>query len=110
MAALDEALSDLQQAYGRPAIIVTTGARQQPGSVTFRRMTELMADRSQPFLLIFGTGWGLTEEVSDRADLVLEPVKGVGGYNHLSVRSAAAIIMDRLFGVHETVDIDAKRG
>jgi hypothetical protein len=47
---------------------------------------------------LFGTGWGLTEELFDRADFILEPIKGSGDYNHLSVRTAAAIILDRLLG------------
>jgi len=29
---------------------------------------------------------------------MLEPIAGTTGYNHLSVRSAAAIILDRLLG------------
>ena len=45
---------------------------------------------------MFGTGWGLAPEVIDRCDDLLEPILGVGDYNHLSVRSAAAIILDRL--------------
>jgi hypothetical protein len=49
-------------------------------------------------LLVFGTGWGLTQEVLARVDDVLEPVRGADGWNHLSVRSAAAIILDRLRG------------
>jgi hypothetical protein len=31
-------------------------------------------------------------------DYILEPVYGPGEYNHLSVRSAVAIILDRLAG------------
>jgi hypothetical protein len=49
-----------------------------------------------PQLLVLGTGWGLSAEVLERADDVLEPIAGVGDYNHLSVRCAAAIILDRL--------------
>jgi hypothetical protein len=29
---------------------------------------------------------------------VLPPIQGAADYNHLSVRSAAAIVLDRLFG------------
>jgi hypothetical protein len=47
-------------------------------------------------LLIFGTGWGIAEEIVNRADHRLEPIKGVENYNHLAVRSAAAIILDRI--------------
>jgi len=31
-------------------------------------------------------------------DYILEPIYGRGEYNHLSVRSAASIILDRLVG------------
>ncbi len=95
---LDDALTDMEERFGRPARIVTTGARLHPRSITFSDFRQLVADREQPYLLLFGTGWGLVEEVFERADLVLEPIRGAGEYNHLSVRSAAAIIMDRLFG------------
>jgi len=33
-----------------------------------------------------------------RCDYILEPVSGASDYNHLSVRSAVSIIMDRLLG------------
>jgi hypothetical protein len=49
-------------------------------------------------LVLFGTGWGLTQEVIDQADHQLPAVLGTGDYNHLSVRSAAAIILDRMCG------------
>jgi tRNA (guanine37-N1)-methyltransferase len=49
---------------------------------------------------VFGTGWGLAEEVFARSDAILAPIRGsaADGYNHLSVRSAVAIVLDRLFG------------
>ncbi len=98
IASLDDAIADIQRRSGRMPRLVTTGASHHPRSTRFADLRELMADREQPYLLLFGTGWGLVEEVFDRADMVLEPIRGVGDYNHLSVRSAAAIIMDRLFG------------
>jgi hypothetical protein len=49
-----------------------------------------------PELLLLGTGWGLAAEVLERVDDVLEPIAGSGPYNHLSVRTAAAIVLDRL--------------
>jgi hypothetical protein len=47
---------------------------------------------------VLGTGWGLAPEILGRADLRLEPITGTGDYNHLSVRAAAAILLDRLRG------------
>lgn len=98
VSALDDAVTELTERFGRPVRLVTTGARLHPRSITFKELRQFMADREQPYLLLFGTGWGLVEEVFARADLVLEPILGAGDYNHLSVRSAASIIMDRLFG------------
>jgi hypothetical protein len=51
-----------------------------------------------PILLLFGTGYGMTKETMEKFDFILEPIYGAGEYNHLSVRSAAAIILDRLAG------------
>jgi hypothetical protein len=45
-----------------------------------------------------GTGWGVTETILAQADHALEPIQGGTDYNHLSVRSAAAIILDRVLG------------
>ncbi|MGI6066579.1 MAG: RNA methyltransferase, partial [Bacillota bacterium] len=50
------------------------------------------------YLLLFGTGWGLEESIIKATDYILKPVYGPGEYNHLSVRSAASIILDRLQG------------
>lgn len=52
----------------------------------------------RPVLLVFGTGHGLAPEVLEGCDAILRPLRWMDGYNHLSVRAAAAIIMDRLLG------------
>ncbi|MFC1641337.1 RNA methyltransferase [Myxococcota bacterium] len=54
-----------------------------------------------PVLLLFGTGWGLANEVLASSGAQLEPIRSrrADGYNHLSVRAAAAITFDRLLGV-----------
>ncbi len=54
--------------------------------------------RAKPLLMLFGTGWGLSKEVLEMANHRLAPIRGVSDYNHLSVRSAVAIILDRLLG------------
>ena len=96
---LDAALADIETRTGRKAKIIVTGAAGRANSVSFPGMKELIGnDPEQHYLLLLGTGWGLTEEVFRRGDYVLEPISGGGDYNHLSVRSAAAIMLDRLFG------------
>jgi tRNA (guanine37-N1)-methyltransferase len=54
----------------------------------------------EPHLILFGTGWGMTPEVFADVDALLPPIVGYGEYNHLSVRSAAAIVLDRVLGKH----------
>jgi hypothetical protein len=51
-------------------------------------------------LILFGTGWGLARDVVDSADAVVAPIRATEatGYNHLSVRAACAILLDRLRG------------
>ena len=80
---------------GTYPIIVTTTARTLAGQVSFKELKALDL-KEQPLLLLFGTGNGLAREVISLSDYVLEPILGKGEYNHLSVRSAVAIILDRL--------------
>lgn len=56
----------------------------------------LVAIDAPPTLLLFGTGHGLAPELVARCDAVLEPVVVDPDYNHLSVRAATAVILDRL--------------
>lgn len=92
------ALADMAARVGQKPKVVVTGASSQSNSIASAELAEMMTDGKQSFLLLFGTGWGMTEEVFDAADYVLESIKGTGEYNHLSVRSAVSIYMDRLFG------------
>ncbi len=95
---LDEAKAELAESYDRPVKTVVTGARTRPGSVSCPVLARRLREEDQPYLLVFGTGWGLTDEIFAAADLILDPIVGPGAYNHLSVRSAASIILDRLLG------------
>jgi len=90
----DRAISDL---WHKKVRRVATGASPHPKNIDFGFLKKLLRDESTPFLILFGTGWGLTQEVKDDSDYVLAPIEGKG-YNHLSVRSAVAIILDRLLG------------
>ena len=75
--------------------VVTTTATELDGQLKMKNFGKL----DKPIFLLFGTGNGLTNEIHEQADHVLEPIKGVGNYNHLSVRSAVAIILHRLTSV-----------
>lgn len=95
---LGEVTQEISERHRRQVRTVATGANRQNRAISFREMRELLNDGPQPYLLVFGTGWGLAQEVLEESDYVLAPIEGVLDYNHLSVRSAAAIILDRLLG------------
>ena len=80
---------------GMQPVLISTTARKMNNQITFEMIRNLRND-TRPVLLIFGTGYGLTESVHDCCDFILQPIEGVGDYNHLSVRSAAAIVLDRI--------------
>lgn len=96
--ALADVLADLESIGRKPVRMVVTGAKDRTDAVSFEMMRPLIREGEENYLLLFGTGWGLTDEIFQCADYVLEPVRGAGEYNHLPVRAAAAIIVDRLLG------------
>ncbi|GAB6137680.1 RNA methyltransferase [Halanaerobaculum tunisiense] len=95
---LPDVVADIKEQEGQKPVIISTDARTYPNTITFKDLRSKMEMDNQPYLLLLGTGWGLTEEVMTEADYILEPIAGAGDYNHLSVRSAAAIMLDRLLG------------
>jgi hypothetical protein len=91
----------IEAAHGCPPRLVATAARSDtPREVLgFEALRQqLAAAGDAPWLLLFGTGHGLTDDVLRAADVLLQPIYGRADYNHLSVRAAAAIVFDRLFG------------
>jgi hypothetical protein len=86
----------INQGEGAPKTVVTC-ARDRDQSLSFGSLRAMLHE-AKPYLLIFGTAWGLSEQCINEADYILEPIKGDSDYNHLSVRSALSIILDRLMG------------
>ena len=101
-------VSSLEETYaalgGRSAVDVWTTAASARGAevVTYRDARAQLDARTgdRPVLILFGTGWGLTSELVASVELRLEPIRALAetGYNHLSVRAACAITLDRLLG------------
>jgi hypothetical protein len=94
---IDEADREISDLWQTKVKRVATGASSHPKNIDFDFLRKLLKDTNTPFFILFGTGWGLTREVKDSSDYILAPIEGKG-YNHLSVRSAVAIILDRLLG------------
>ncbi|MEO8904844.1 MAG: RNA methyltransferase [Polyangiaceae bacterium] len=91
-------LEDARSALGPDAELWVTSAHGSGDLLDFPEARVRLASEGPPVLLVFGTGWGLGDAITERASARLSSIKGndVGGYNHLSVRAAAAIIFDRL--------------
>jgi len=95
---LDSAIQAIQTDTGEIPRLVATSARIGDQRTSFAEIRHQVETPGPPLLMILGTGWGLIDEILNRADYILEPIQGVGNYNHLSVRAAAAILLDRLLG------------
>lgn len=91
------ALDDMRKTHGGTAKTIATAARRYEGARSYADMNRVLLAAEEAYIILFGTGWGLTEELVTSCNYVLEPIEGKG-YNHLSVRSAASIIVDRLLG------------
>lgn len=96
----------LEDAYaalgGREAIEVWTTAASARGAAvsTYAEARARLEASDRPVLVLFGTGWGLSADLVASADVRIEPIRAREdtGYNHLSVRAACAITLDRLRG------------
>ena len=95
---LDDVMLDVEREYGSKPKLVVTSARPGGKRTSFLELRDMLIKSDQPFLLLLGTGWGLTDTILAQSDYLLEPIDGGTDYNHLAVRSAAAIFLDRLLG------------
>ncbi|HZA54377.1 MAG TPA: tRNA (guanosine(37)-N1)-methyltransferase TrmD [Candidatus Udaeobacter sp.] len=95
---LDDVVIDIEQECGEKPVVVVTSAKPGGNRTPFAALQDMLLKTTHPFLILFGTGWGLTEAIFSQSDHVLQAIEGPTEYNHLSVRSAAAIVLDRLLG------------
>lgn len=103
--ALVEAVPSLEELWtsfgGRDAVEVwVTAAKGTASAIGFGEARTRLESEGKDVVILFGTAWGMTADVLDGADVRLEPVLSAvpSGYNHLSVRAACAITLDRLRG------------
>ena len=82
----------------RPSLWTTTAEDHGSKSLNYPEARQRIAALQSPLLLLFGTGHGLANSLLDEADVILRPIVGAGEFNHLSVRAAVAITLDRLLG------------
>jgi hypothetical protein len=83
-----------KKVWGYSELRESFGAGKVPGDFSDAEKVFL-----RPVMVVFGTGWGIAPRFFSNVDCLLAPIHGpVRSYNHLSVRAAAAIVLDRLFG------------
>jgi hypothetical protein len=94
-------LAEAVEAAGAGTEVWATAAREAAGAKKLSwpdARARLDDQEGAPVVVVFGTSWGLAREVIDSASALLDPIHGAGEWNHLSVRSACAITLDRLCG------------
>ncbi|MCX6094075.1 MAG: RNA methyltransferase [Candidatus Bipolaricaulota bacterium] len=96
---LDETLEFIEKAEGRAPFVVATSARPSPKNrIGFDELRLRLRTDAQPVYILFGTGWGMADELIDACDAILPSIMPDADFNHLSVRAAVAIVLDRVAG------------
>jgi len=95
---LQGALADWEKVVGETPLPILTGAQRHDG-ISYSECRELAETRH--LMLVLGTGWGLASSLFESDWPVLAPIRGSSDYNHLPVRAAAAIMLDRLLAADE---------
>jgi tRNA (guanine37-N1)-methyltransferase len=96
---LESALEWIKKRERAAPFTVATSAKLREGVTHWTGIKRRLLGLDAPVVFIFGTGFGLCDDVLSGSSVVMRPISGgVDGYNHLSVRSAAGITLDRFFG------------
>ncbi|HBR71002.1 TPA: tRNA (guanosine(37)-N1)-methyltransferase TrmD [Candidatus Dependentiae bacterium] len=99
---LDETIEKIKNETGKDPLLIATSAKKHAEipQITFYDQ-QIVWKQERPVLLLLGTASGLADAVLKRCDYLLMPIKGLSDFNHLSVRSAAAVILDRWLGLQQ---------
>ena len=93
---IENSVADIRKETGKEVKTITTSAREFGRATSIDNFISNL-DPKYAYLLMFGTGWGLVDEIMEKSDYILESLSYDTGYNHLPVRSAVSIILDRLY-------------
>ncbi|MBN1903984.1 MAG: RNA methyltransferase [Deltaproteobacteria bacterium] len=96
-ASIEEAVDKIIEIEGERPVTIVTCASMVKEAISFNMAKEII-ESNRVVLLLFGTAWGLHNDAIENADFVLKAIEGKNSYNHLPVRAAAGIIIDRLVG------------
>jgi hypothetical protein len=99
----EDVLDEVTQETGRTPVVIGTSAQKKDfEEISFKEVAELLK-RDEVVLILFGTGWGIAYKELGKVDYFLPPIEGIGDFNHLSVRSAASIVLDRIISQFKTL-------
>ncbi len=104
VSSLTEAIEKIKDETGKEPKLIATSAKKYSQTISYSEMRKKIEKKDDIYLILMGTGWGMPEELVSSCDYVLEPILGPGEYNHLSVRNASAIILDRLFSKNRELE------
>lgn len=91
-----QVVDDIRSETSEMPVIIGTSARKKPAkNINYSEVANLLKEE-KPVLIIFGTGWGIADEITEKFDCFLPPIVGITDFNHLSVRSACSITLDRI--------------
>lgn len=91
----EDACDDISNEHEKKPVTIGTSAKESDTVVPIVKFKKEIKDEN-PYIIAFGTAWGLSEGFIENCDMILEPIKGEGEFNHLSVRSAVSIYLDRI--------------
>jgi hypothetical protein len=98
---LDQLFERVTEKWQERPTVLATCAQEKHSTIWPYKVVRKRIYEGESFLILLGTAWGMAQEVIEAGDGILPPISGEGIYNHLSVRSAAAIVLDRLLGTRE---------
>lgn len=93
VATVDEAAAIIEKEFRTKPLLIGTTAKKTDKNISIK---ELKNKKNTPVLILFGTAGGMEVNMLNSLDYILEPIETGTGYNHLSVRSAVSIFIDRL--------------
>ena len=91
----EDAVEAIKKERNEPVVTIATSAKTTPGSIPTAMLRQKLENKAS-HVMAFGTAWGLADELIETCDYILDPIYGHADYNHLSVRSAVSIYLDRI--------------
>jgi len=95
VSSFEDALEDILQERQQNIVTFATSAVKYKNCVTVKQVADKL-ENDESHIITFGTAWGLSPDFIENCDFMIEPINGVSDYNHLSVRSAVSIMLDRI--------------